>query len=56
MVLSLEFQQGINMSIEEAFDYLDDNCNFAIIISRNWLIIKPEYEGGQGLFYVLKEK
>ena len=56
MVLSLEFQQGRNMSIEEAFDYLDDNCNFAIIISRNWLIIKPEYEGGQGLFYVLKEK
>ena len=54
MVLSLEFQEGINMSIEEAFDYLEDTFSFAIIASRKWLIIKPEYEGGQGLFYILK--
>ena len=56
MVLSLEFQGGRNMSIEEAFDYLGDTFSFAIIASRKWLIIKPEYEGGQGLFYILRGK
>ena len=55
MVLSFEFQQGRSMSIEEAFDYLNDKCIFAIIVIENWLIIKPEYEGGEELFYVLKK-
>lgn len=55
IVLSFEYQQGGRMSAEEAFDYLIYECNFAIIASENWLIIKPEYEGGQGLFYVLRK-
>lgn len=55
-VLSLEYHQGKTMSIDEAFDYLIDECIFAMIIIENWLIIKPEYEGGKALFYVLKKK
>lgn len=56
VVLSLEFQQWRSMSIEEAFDYMNDQCIFVIIAIENWLIIKPEYEGGKGLFYVLRKK
>ena len=56
MVLSFEFQHGRNMLIEEAFDYLNDNCIFAIIVTEKWLIIKPEYEGGKELFYVMRKK
>ena len=56
MVLSLEFQQGRSMSIEEAFDYLNDQCMVAIVVIENWLIIKPEYEGGEAFFYVLRKK
>ena len=55
IVLSLEFQQGRIMSIEEAFDCLNE-YNFAIIVIENWLIIKPEYEAGKELFYVLRKK
>ena len=55
-VLSLEFQQGRSMSIEEAFDYLNDKCIFAIIVTENWLIIKPEYEGGGRIILCIEEK
>ena len=55
-VLSLEYQQGENMSIDEAFDYLVYECFFAMIITKNWLIIKPERECGKSLFYVLRTK
>ena len=55
-VLSLEFDQGKNMPISEAFDYLIDKSFFAIIIIDNWLIIKPEYEKGQGLFYIMRKR
>ena len=55
IVLSLEYQQGKKMSIEEAFNYLIGECIFALIADKNWLIIKPEHEGGEGLFYVLRK-
>ena len=53
-VLSLEYQQGKNMSIDEAFDYLVYECFFAMIITEKWLIIKPERECGKTLFYFLR--
>ena len=56
MVLSFEYQQGESMSIEEAFGYLNDTSNFAIIVIENWLIIKPEHEGGKALFYILRKR
>ena len=56
IVLSLEYQQGKKMLIEEAFDYLTYDCIFAVMANENWLIIKPEHEGGEGLFYVLRKK
>ena len=56
IVLSLEYQQGKKMSIEEALSYLLNECDFSIIVDKNWLIIKHEHEGGKGLFYVLRKK
>ena len=55
VVLSPEYQQGKNMSAEEALDYLIDGCSFAVVADEGWLIIKPEHEGGEGLFYVLRK-
>ena len=54
-VLSFRYRQGIRMSIEEAFEYLTAEYNFAMIIASSWLILKPEHEGGQALYYVLKK-
>ena len=56
IVLSLEYQQGKKMLIEEAFDYLSYECTVVIVVIGNWLIIKPEYESGEELFYVLRKK
>ena len=55
IVLSLEFQQGKSMSIEAAIDYLNNQYMLVIIVIENWLIIKPEYEGGKAFFYVLRK-
>ena len=54
IVLSLEYQQGISMSIDEALDYLNDSF-FAVIVNENWMIIKPEYEGGKESVYILRK-
>ena len=56
IVLSFEYQQGKKMFIDEALDYLTNECIFAVIANENWLIIKPEYECGKELFYVLKKE
>ncbi len=56
VVLSLEHQQGKKMIIEDALEYLSYECTVVIVVIGNWLILKPEYEGGEGLLYVLKKK
>lgn len=55
-VLSFDYPQGKSMSIEEAFDYLTNEYMFAVLVAYNWLIIKPEHEGGKGLLYVLRKE
>ena len=55
IVLSFEHELGKKMPIDEAFDYLRYESNVVITVAGNWLIIKPEYEGGEALFYVLKK-
>jgi len=54
VVLSFKYQDGEQMSIDDAFDYLDEECSVVLIIIGKWLIIKPEYEGGAGRILVLK--
>ena len=56
IVLSLEHQQGKKMIIEDALEYLSYECTVVIVVIENWLILKPEYEGGEGLLYVLRKK
>ena len=55
LVLSFEYQEGKTMSIDKAFDYLFDEVSAVLIFNGNWLVIKSEYEGGEGSFYVLKK-
>ena len=56
IVLSFEHPEGEKMLFEEAFDCLTRKYIFAVIITESWLIIKPEYEGGEELFYILKKQ
>lgn len=56
IALSFEHQQGERMLIDEAFDYLYYESSVIIVVISDWLIIKPEYERGEGLFYVLRKK
>lgn len=56
IALSFEHQQGKQMLIDEAFDYLTYESTVVIVVISDWLIIKPEYERGAGLFYVLRKK
>lgn len=55
VVFSYEYQQGQLMTTDNALDYLIYDCFFAIAASEKWLVIKPEHEGGKGLFYILKK-
>ena len=56
IVLSAECQAGKTMSIDAIFDYLSEECNAALALIENWLVIKPEYEGGKAVFYILRKK
>ena len=54
VVLSFKYQDGERMSIDDAFDYLDDESSVVLIITKNHLVIKPECEGGEGIVFILK--
>ena len=54
VVLSFKYQAGKQMSIDDAFDYLDDESSVVLIITKNHLVIKPECEGGEGIIFILK--
>ena len=54
VVLSFKHQDGERMSTDDAFDYLDEECSVILVMMGKWLIIKPEYEGGEGNIFVLK--
>ena len=55
-LISLEHELGKVMSIDEAFDYLSCESTVVLCVIGNWLIIKPEYERGEELYYVLKKQ
>ena len=54
VVLSFKYPNGEKMSIDDAFDYLDEECSVVLVIMGKWFIIKPEHEGGAGSILVFK--
>lgn len=54
VVLSFKYQNGEQMSIDNAFDYLDEECSVVLVIMGKWFVIKPEHEGGAGSILVFK--
>ena len=56
VILSFEFQEGKAMSFDSALNYLNDKSFAVLLLAGDFLIIKPEYEGGQTPFSVLKKK
>lgn len=55
IVLSFKHQEGKRMMTGEAFDYLLDESDTVLALMDDWLVIKPEYEGGERLYYILKK-
>ena len=54
VVLSFKYQDGERMSIDDVFNYLYEEYSVVLVIMEKWLIIKPEYEGGEGNIFILK--
>ena len=52
-MLSSKFTNGAMVSLNEAFDYLQNEYYFLILYANNRAVVKAEYEGGKSEVYVL---